>query len=122
MSDHSQHINGQWYIAGAPLKHAAIDAASSGNNTLVAAVTGKKIRVHEIVLFNGHTSTQTIRFESGAGGTALSGQMILAANGGFAPGWSEKGYFETAAGALLNLELGGATTVDGWLNYTEVKV
>jgi hypothetical protein len=101
-------------------KFAKIDAASAGDNTLVAAVTGKKIRVLSYVLVNGHTDTQTVRFESGAGGTALTGQMIFAANGGVSSGHNPAGHFETAAGALLNLELSGATTVDGHLTYVEV--
>jgi hypothetical protein len=61
-----------------------------------------------------------VRFESGAGGTALTGQMILAANGGFVLPFSPIGWFETAANTLLNLELAGATTVDGNLMYTVV--
>lgn len=109
-----------FYDNGAPLKRAVIDAASAGDNTLVAAVTGKKIRVLSLFIVNGHTATQTVRFESGASGTALTGQMIFGANGGMTLGENEHGWFETAAGALLNLELAGATTVDGALTYVEV--
>ena len=112
--------DGEWVVAGSPLKRAIIDAASAGDNEVVAAVTGKKIRVHSLYLVNGHTATQTVRFESGAGGTALSGQMILGANGGLVLNDNEKGWFETAAGAALNLELAGGTTVDGGLTYSEV--
>lgn len=112
--------SGDVFIGGRLLKRAIIDVASAGDNTLIAAVTGKKIRVHSLYLVNGHTSTQTARFESGAGGTALSGQSVLGANGVLVLPESEAGWFETAAGALLNLELGGATTVDGLLTYTEV--
>jgi hypothetical protein len=100
---------------------AVIDGASAGDNTLVAAQgSGNKIRVHQLFIVNGHTATQTVRFESGAGGTALTGQMILAANGGFVLPFSPIGWFETAANTLLNLELAGATTVDGNLMYTVV--
>lgn len=106
-------------IGGNLVKFAVIDAAGAGDNTLVAAVTDRKIRVHSLYLVNGHTATQTVRFESGASGTALSGQMILAANGGFVLPFNEAGWFETAASALLNMELAGATTVDGGLSYTE---
>lgn len=57
------------------VKHAKIDAASSGDNTLVAAVTGKKIRV--LAAFFTMTGTAvTIRFEDGAGGTALTLSLI----------------------------------------------
>lgn len=100
-------------------KFAVIDHASSGDNTLVAAVASKKIRVHQCMLFCA--GALTIRFESGAGGTALTGQMQVAANGGFVLPFSPMGWFETAANTLLNLELSGATSVDGVLGYTEVS-
>ena len=60
------------------VKRAAIDAASSGNNTQVAAVTGKKIRVLAVFLTMTGTAV-TIRFEDGADGTALTGQLGPAA-------------------------------------------
>lgn len=100
------------------VKRAVIDHAASGNNTIVAAVTGKKIRVVDVVLIAA--GTVIVRFESGADGTALTGQMNLAVNTGFAPGFNQHGHFETASGVLLNLELSGAVSVDGWLLYVEV--
>jgi hypothetical protein len=63
------------------VKRAVINAASS-DNTLVAAVTGKKIRVLA-ALFTLAGTTPTARFESGTGGTALTGVM--------APTWSWPG-------------------------------
>jgi hypothetical protein len=99
-------------------KFAKIDAASSGNNTLVAAVTDKKIRV--LSLYMVSAGTVTVRFESGADGTALTGQSSLVANTGFVLPYSPVGWFETAATTLLNLELSGAVSVDGALTYIEV--
>lgn len=99
-------------------KFAAIDAATSGDNTLVAAVASKKIRV--MSLFLVAAGAVTARFESGAGGTALTGQMNLAANGGFVLPFNPVGWFETASNTLLNLELSGAVSVDGSLTYVEV--
>lgn len=99
-------------------KYALIDAAASGNNTLVAAVADKKIRVLDVVLIA--SGAVVARFESGASGTALTGQMELSKNGGFAPGFSPVGHFETATNTLLNLELDSTTSVDGWLVYIEV--
>jgi hypothetical protein len=98
---------------------AAIDAASSGDNTLVAAQgSGNKIRVYSIFLLSA--GAVNVRFESGASGTALTGQMNLAANGGFVLPFNPLGWFETAANTLLNLELSGATSVDGCLTYSIV--
>jgi hypothetical protein len=99
-------------------KFAALAAAGSGDNTLVAAVASKKIRVHAI--FMVAAAAVTARFESGAGGTALTGQMALAANGGFVLPFNPAGWFETASNTLLNLELSGAISVAGSLVYTEV--
>lgn len=100
------------------LKRASIDAASSGDNTIVAAVTGKILRVYSIVLMS--SGTVTVRFESGASGTALTGQLNLIANTGFATGWCPVGHFDTAESALLNLELSAAVSVDGWIIYGEI--
>ena len=99
-------------------KFAIIDAATSGDNTLVAAVVGKKIRV--LACFLVAAGAVTARFESGAGGTAKTGQMNLAANGGFVLPYNPVGWFETASNTLLNLELSGAVSVDGSLVYIEV--
>src|SRR5688572_28853061 len=104
------------HYANQGVKRAIIDAAGSGDNTLVSAVTGKRIRV--LACFAVMTGTAvTIRFESGAGGTALTGQMTPSQGGGFVLPYNPVGWFETAAGALLNLELGGAQSVDGCLVY-----
>jgi hypothetical protein len=100
------------------IKRVAVDTASA-DTTLVAAVTGKKIRVLACVLSMSGTSV-TIRFESGTGGTALTGQMTPAQGGGFVMPFNPVGWFETASGDLLNLELGGAQSVDGVLVYVEV--
>lgn len=105
-------------FVGSEVKFAAIDAAASGDNTLVAAVAGKKIRVLSLAIVAA--GAVVARAESGAGGTALTGQMTLGANAVFALPFNSEGWFETAAGQLLNLELGGAVSVDGCLSYAEV--
>lgn len=103
-------------VQGRPVVSALIDAASNGDNTIVAAATGKKIRVHALFLVSG--GTVTVRFESGASGTALTGQMSLVANSGFVLPFNPAGWFETAASTLLNLELSAGVTVDGSLSYS----
>lgn len=99
-------------------KYAVIDHATSGDNTIVAAVASKKIRVISGLIMAA--AAVNVRFESGASGTALTGQMNLAANAGFIIPYDPGGNFETAAGSLLNLELSGAVSVDGWITYVEV--
>ena len=100
------------------IKRAVIDAASSGDNTLVAAVTGKKIRVLAAFLTMTGTAV-TIRFEDGADGTALTGQMGPTAGQTIVLPFNPVGWFETSDATLLNLELGGAQSVDGSLVYIE---
>ena len=100
------------------VKRAVIDAASSGNNTVVAAVTGKKIRVLALAMTMTGTAV-TIRFEDGAGGTALTGQMQPTQGQTVTLPFNPVGWFETSAATLLNLELGGAQSVDGVLGYIE---
>lgn len=100
-------------------KFAVVAAASSGDNTLVSAVTGKKIRVVAGHLTMTGTAV-TIRFESGAGGTALTGLMTPLQGTSIDLPFSPVGHFETAASTLLNLELGGAQAVAGWIVYVEV--
>lgn len=99
-------------------KYAVIDAATSGNNTLVAAVASRKIRVLAYMLES--SGTVTVRFESDADGTALTGQMPTTAQNILSAGFNPAGWFETVAGELLNLELSGAVGVDGHLTYIEV--
>lgn len=99
-------------------KFAAIAASTSGNNTLVAAVTSKKIRVLAIELMAN--AAVNGKFQTGADGTDITGLHYLAANGGFVLPFNPIGWFETAAGALLNLNLSAAIAVGGSLVYIEV--
>lgn len=125
-ADRSQYvctipISGYVYENGIRLevKRAIIDCASSGNNTILAAVTNKKIRV--LSLFLVSAGTVNVRFESGADGTALSGQMNLVANTGFVLPHNPDGWFQAGESTLLNLELSGAVSVDGAFTYVEAE-
>lgn len=98
---------------------AAVAASSSGDNTIVAAAgASNKIRVLSYTIVAA--GAVTCRWESGASGTALSGQMSFAANGGAHSAFCPYGLFETAANTLLNLELGGAVSVAGHITYVVV--
>lgn len=95
-----------------------IAASSSGDNELVAAQTGKRIRVIAYKLsFSG---TVNAKFRSAT--TDLTGLIYgVAAKDSDAPHYSEAGLrnppgqFETAPGEALNLNLSGATAVGGYL-------
>ncbi len=100
-------------------KYLAVDVNSSGDNTLVAAVADKKILVLGCVLIAA--GAVNIRFEDGAGGTALSGVMNLTTNSGFTAPLGLPGWAKTSTNTLLNLELSTGIAVAGWLVYTEVE-
>lgn len=106
------------------VKYAPV-AASSGNNTIVGAVASKKIRVLCVNLYCG--TSLTVQFQSGTGGTALTGVIsVIAAAFGVLAGaqgavqwtYSPVGHFETAVSTLLNLNVSG--NVNGNLVYQEV--
>ena len=105
--------------ATSEIKYGVIDDATSGDNTLQAAA-GAGIKIRVLSVFMVSAGTVTARFESGAGGTALTGQMNLVANSGFTLPFNPAGWFETADNALLNLELSAAISVDGCFTYVEV--
>lgn len=104
-------------------KFAAIAAASSGDNTLVAAVASKKIRVLSLMLVA--TGAVSMYFTSAAGGTVIFGgstnKIAIAANGGFSLPFSPVGWFENSStNQALVLNLSGAVAVSGGLVYVEV--
>lgn len=98
-------------------KFASIDVATLGDNTIVAAVPSKKIRVLAYALVCG--AATTVIWKSATAG-AISGDMQFAANGGIAAPFSPIGHFETTAGEALVLNLSAANAVSGHLVYVEV--
>lgn len=97
-----------------------ITAAGLGDNTLLAAVAGKRIRVHAFDVFNGAASANTIKFRSAATDITLPVTLPAAfgvdvmlppvPGGGF--------HFQTVAGELLAINLSAATAVGGVLSYS----
>jgi len=103
------------------VKRAAIAAASSGNNTLVAAVAGKKIRVVSIAFIAA--GAVSLYFDS-ASGVIFGGstnKMAFAANGGICLPHNQHGWFQTSAvNEDLRVNLSGAVAISGGLTYIEV--
>ena len=94
-----------------------IDASASGDNTVVNAVSGRKIKVlnYTVVV----PSTVTLRWKSGAGGI-LSGPMSFGANGGVAAAYAAPGdgwLIETTGDQALVLNLSAGVAVGGHLVY-----
>lgn len=97
-------------------QYAAISGAT-GDITLVAAqAANTKIRVLGFAIVPAASAVVT--FQSGTGGTNLTGAMTLTA-----PLWIETaafGVFETAAATLLNLHQTGTVQISGWLTWATV--
>jgi hypothetical protein len=113
--------NSSWIDAGTATltpKFAVISCSSSGNNTIVAAVASKKIRV--LALSITESGAVNAKFQSAAGGTDKTGLYYLAEKGGLVLPFNQLGWFETVAGELLNLNLSAAVPVGGCLTYIEV--
>lgn len=97
-------------------KFASISVAGSGDNQIVASVSGKKIRVLSYVIVAD--GTVAAKFRNGT--TDVTGAMSLVANTGAASGFCPVGHFETSATTALNLNLSAAIGVRGHLTYIEV--
>lgn len=102
-------------------KFANIKEATSGDNTVVSAVTGKKIRV--VSGWMVAAGTVTMYWVDGAdnalGGDGTTG-VSLVANSGYTLPFNPVGWFETASGQSLDINLDGNVGVAGSLTYIEV--
>lgn len=107
------------------LKFAPINVNSAGDNTLIAAVPNKYLRV---LAFGALCdSNVTLTFKSGAS-TAITGPMPCLASGGLAPsigqlgtgGYGTFGLFQTQPGEALVLNLSAAAQVGGYIAYYEI--
>jgi hypothetical protein len=102
---------------GGTAQYATISCSSSGNNEIVAAVSGKKIRVlYWIVSVSGG-----VNFQWRSASTNKTGAFTNSAAGGGAGGsYNPLGHFETVASEALNLYLSESVTVGGYLVYVAV--
>lgn len=102
------------------MPNAVISAASSGANTIVAAVTGCKIRVHGYVFIAADTVNATWKSNT----TALSGALPLVAQAGAVAPLAPRSFgvnefwFETNQGEALILSLDAAKQISGHLSYS----
>jgi len=102
-------------------KSVAFNGLATGDNELVAAEEGKIITVRSLCIV-GVGGVMQIRFESGAGGTALTGIMHVLASHPLVMPECPSGCFSTVKSQSLSLELTVATTASGWLTYSLSEV
>ena len=100
------------------VKWAAINVTLLGDNTIVAAVTGKKIRVLSIWFKAGLAVSLSIK----SGNNTKIDANTFAANEAFTPSVHPNGFFvETNVGEALVFNAGVVSAnVHGELNYIEV--
>jgi len=106
------------------VQSAVIDTNSSGDNTIVAAVSGAIIRVVGYVLMAGGTVNAEWKSDTGGGAVELSGPFPMIAQTGvvmpMAPrgvGGRMDGWFDTGVGKALNLNLSAGVQVSGHVAY-----
>lgn len=98
------------------IKTVAISVSSSGDNTIVAAVPGKRIKVIAFMIQSVGTSN-LVKWKDGSG-TDLTGALSFNIREGVSaaaplPSW----LFATAAGNALVLNLGSASAMAGFVTY-----
>ena len=99
-------------VLGEP-QFVAINTAA-GDTTLVAAqAAGVKIRVLAFLIVAA--AAATVSFQSGTGGTGLTGPMSLTTGAQVNTDANPFGVFETAAATLLNLHQTGVVQLSGFL-------
>lgn len=92
----------------------AVSFASSGDNTVISATTGKRLLVNRIwFVVAGATS---LTFKNGT--TALSGKVPVAANGSFTLDLSDEPWFITSLSAAFVINSTNAVQVSGQVYYT----
>ena len=94
---------------------ATINATTSGDTQVVAAVSNRRIVVVAYAVVA--SATVNIRFRSGT--TDITGSMRVVEGGGIAHAY-DAGLFQTATGQALNINLSANATVGGYVVYRTV--
>lgn len=89
------------------IQRSLVNATSSGNTAAVAAQASLRIRVLAVAVISG--SAITVKFQSDT--TDICAGFPLAVNGGFVLPRNQDGWFQTAVGEVLNINLSGNATV-----------
>lgn len=99
-----------------PVQYGSIAIASAGTTAIVAAVTGKRIRLLSLVLTV--TGNGTVKFQSAS--NDISGAIPLLASTEFLLPENPSGWLQTNAAEALNLVLATSTACNGFFSYITV--
>jgi hypothetical protein len=94
---------------------ATINATTSGDTQVVAAVSNRRI----VVVAFGVIASATVNIRFRSGTTDITGSMRLVEGGGIAHAY-DAGLFQTATGQALNINLSANATVGGYVVYRTV--
>ena len=97
-----------------------VNVSGAGDNSLIAALPGKKALL-VAGLFMA-SATVTVRFEDGAAGPDLSGDISLIANVGFVIPYLPIGWALTSVNTALNLNLSAGVQIGGFLVYVPISL
>jgi hypothetical protein len=103
-------------VPGFPVRYACVAAADSAD--VVALVAGAKIRV--LSAFISMASTGTFKFQSGATTDITEAATTTAENLIVVLPFNPMGWFETTAGAKLNIVLSSAIATSVMLTYVHI--
>lgn len=93
-----------------------VSPASSGANTVLAAVTGRKIRILSLSL--SAASAVNVKFQSASGGTDITKLFYLTSGDlNVVLPHNPFGWFQTVAGELLCADLSGGVSVAMQITY-----
>lgn len=104
------------------MQYVSVSTASSGNTTLVQAISDRRIRVVGGCLVAANSVT--VQFKSGSDNLTGAMSMISGTPLSIPLGGNmidPIAHFSTAHGQALILTLGGAVQVSGWLVYDVVS-
>ena len=102
----------------ATIKQAFVNATAAGNTQVIAAVSGRKLRVLWALVGNSGTAVVDVNFQSSA--SAITATQPLAVDGGFMSNPQPAWFCETVAGEALNVNLSAIGAVAVTLGYIEI--
>lgn len=97
------------------LRSAVVNCNSTGDNTLIAAVAGRTIKVKALSLT--FTTATNVTFYSAAAGTALSGTFDLQANSSMYEGDTGNTVYTCNPGEAFVLNQSGTASIQGYVKY-----
>lgn len=103
------------------IKYTSYSFNSSGANTMLAAVSGMKLRVLKMTMKVAGTVTVTLRsFTTTATGRLVGAQAYITADGIVRGGGDQIGWFESRSGESINCLLSAGVQTGGEIVYQEV--